>query len=75
MSKARFVVNALALIVLTLGVSSIANAQATRTWVSVLATTQTHVAVLRPAKPSREPFRRQQPKVRSRSWFRRLWGR
>jgi len=34
MSKARFVVNALALIVLTLGVSSIANAQATRTWVS-----------------------------------------
>ncbi len=34
MSKARFVVNALALIVLTLGVSSLANAQATRTWVS-----------------------------------------
>ena len=34
MSKARFVVNALALIVLTLGISSIANAQATRTWVS-----------------------------------------
>ncbi len=34
MSKARIVVNALALIVLTLGVSSIANAQATRTWVS-----------------------------------------
>jgi hypothetical protein len=34
MSKARFVINALALIVLTLGVTSIANAQATRTWVS-----------------------------------------
>jgi len=34
MSKARFLVNALALIVLTLGVTSIANAQATRTWVS-----------------------------------------
>ena len=34
MSKARFVVNALALIVLTIGVSSLANAQATRTWVS-----------------------------------------
>jgi hypothetical protein len=34
MSKARFLVNALALIVLTLGVSSLANAQATRTWVS-----------------------------------------
>lgn len=34
MSKARFVVNALALIVLTLGVSTLANAQATRTWVS-----------------------------------------
>lgn len=36
MSKARFLVNALALIVLTLGVSSLANAQATRTWVSAL---------------------------------------
>ena len=34
MSKARFFVNFLALVVLTLGVSSIANAQATRTWVS-----------------------------------------
>jgi hypothetical protein len=35
MSKAaRFSVNLLALIVLTLGISSIANAQATRTWVS-----------------------------------------
>ena len=34
MSKARFFVNALALIVLTLGISSLANAQATRTWVS-----------------------------------------
>jgi hypothetical protein len=34
MSKARFFVNLLALVVLTLGVSSIANAQATRTWVS-----------------------------------------
>lgn len=34
MSKARFVISALALIVLTLGVTSIANAQATRTWVS-----------------------------------------
>jgi hypothetical protein len=34
MSKARFLVNALALIVLTLAVTSIANAQATRTWVS-----------------------------------------
>ena len=34
MSKARFFVNCLALIVLTLGISSIANAQATRTWVS-----------------------------------------
>jgi hypothetical protein len=34
MSKARFFVNALALIVLTLGVTSLANAQATRTWVS-----------------------------------------
>jgi hypothetical protein len=34
MSKARLFVNLLALIVLTLGVSSIANAQATRTWVS-----------------------------------------
>ena len=34
MSKARTSVNILALIVLTLGVSSIANAQATRTWVS-----------------------------------------
>jgi hypothetical protein len=34
MSKARILVNALALIVLTLGISSIANAQATRTWVS-----------------------------------------
>ncbi len=34
MSKARFFVNCLSLIVLTLGISSIANAQATRTWVS-----------------------------------------
>ena len=34
MSKSRFFVNCLALIVLTLGISSIANAQATRTWVS-----------------------------------------
>jgi hypothetical protein len=34
MSKARFFVNALALLVLTLGISSLANAQATRTWVS-----------------------------------------
>jgi hypothetical protein len=34
MSKARVAVNVLALIVLTLGVSSLANAQATRTWVS-----------------------------------------
>jgi hypothetical protein len=34
MSKARFFVNLLALIVLTLGISSLANAQATRTWVS-----------------------------------------
>jgi hypothetical protein len=34
MSKARLSVNFLALIVLTLGISSIANAQATRTWVS-----------------------------------------
>ncbi|MEP6569286.1 MAG: hypothetical protein ABJC10_05875 [Acidobacteriota bacterium] len=34
MSKARFFVNALALVVLTLGISSLANAQATRTWVS-----------------------------------------
>ena len=34
MSKARLSVNCLALIVLTLGISSIANAQATRTWVS-----------------------------------------
>ena len=34
MSKARFFVNVLALIVLTLGISSLANAQATRTWVS-----------------------------------------
>jgi hypothetical protein len=34
MSKARLFVNFLALIVLTLGISSIANAQATRTWVS-----------------------------------------
>ena len=34
MSKARFFVNLLALVVLTLGISSIANAQATRTWVS-----------------------------------------
>lgn len=34
MSKPRFFVNCLALIVLTLGISSIANAQATRTWVS-----------------------------------------
>jgi len=34
MSKARISVNVLALIVLTLGITSIANAQATRTWVS-----------------------------------------
>jgi hypothetical protein len=34
MSKARLFVNCLALTVLTLGISSIANAQATRTWVS-----------------------------------------
>ena len=34
MSKARFLVNTLVLIVLTLGISSVANAQATRTWVS-----------------------------------------
>ncbi len=34
MSKARFLVFAVTLIVLTLGLSSIANAQATRTWVS-----------------------------------------
>jgi hypothetical protein len=34
MSKARFFVNLLALVVLTLGITSIANAQATRTWVS-----------------------------------------
>ena len=34
MSKARLFVNLLALVVLTLGISSIANAQATRTWVS-----------------------------------------
>src|ERR1044071_1841781 len=34
MSKARFFVNTLALIVLTLGITSLANAQATRTWVS-----------------------------------------
>jgi len=34
MSKTRFFVNCLALIVLTLGISSITNAQATRTWVS-----------------------------------------
>src|SRR5574338_693370 len=34
MSKARLFVNCLALFVLTLGISSIANAQATRTWVS-----------------------------------------
>lgn len=34
MIKARLFVNCLALIVLTLGISSIANAQATRTWVS-----------------------------------------
>lgn len=34
MSKARFFVNLLALVVLTLGINSIANAQATRTWVS-----------------------------------------
>lgn len=34
MSKARFFVTTLALIILTLGVSSLANAQATRTWVS-----------------------------------------
>src|SRR5215510_11370613 len=34
MSKSRLFVNLLALIVLTLGISSLANAQATRTWVS-----------------------------------------
>jgi hypothetical protein len=34
MNKARLLVNCFALIVLTLGISSIANAQATRTWVS-----------------------------------------
>src|SRR5687768_10931364 len=34
MSTARLFVNLLALVVLTLGISSIANAQATRTWVS-----------------------------------------
>src|SRR5688572_18159309 len=34
MSKARFFVNCLALVVLTLAISSFANAQATRTWVS-----------------------------------------
>lgn len=34
MNKARLLVNCLALIVLTLGINSIANAQATRTWVS-----------------------------------------
>lgn len=34
MSKARFFVNLVALFVLTLGIHSIANAQATRTWVS-----------------------------------------
>ena len=34
MSKARFFVTALTLVVLTLGISSLANAQATRTWVS-----------------------------------------
>jgi hypothetical protein len=34
MSKARFFVNVLALTVLTLGITSLANAQATRTWVS-----------------------------------------
>ena len=34
MSKARFFVNVLALTVLTLGLTSLANAQATRTWVS-----------------------------------------
>src|SRR6188474_2976615 len=34
MSKARLFLNCLALFVLTLGISSIANAQATRTWVS-----------------------------------------
>lgn len=34
MSKARFPLNFLALIVLTLGITSLANAQATRTWVS-----------------------------------------
>jgi len=34
MSKARFLVNLMALFVLTLGIHSIANAQATRTWVS-----------------------------------------
>ena len=34
MSKARFFVNVIALIVLTLSITSLANAQATRTWVS-----------------------------------------
>lgn len=34
MSKARFFVNLLALVVLTFGITSLANAQATRTWVS-----------------------------------------
>ena len=34
MSKARLPFNCLALFVLTLAISSIANAQATRTWVS-----------------------------------------
>lgn len=34
MSKARFFVNTLALIVMTLGISTLVNAQATRTWVS-----------------------------------------
>ncbi len=34
MSKARFFVTTLTLVVLTLGISSLANAQATRTWVS-----------------------------------------
>src|SRR6201991_3266369 len=34
MSKARFLVNLMALFVLTLGIHSVANAQATRTWVS-----------------------------------------
>src|SRR5580765_2249449 len=34
MSKARIPLNLLALVVLTLGITSLANAQATRTWVS-----------------------------------------